>query len=832
MHTQWSVFRVRTMTIGLLFTMLLAALVPFSGFAKPKAPTPVRTSQLARAAVPLAAFAKPKAPPAPNVPVFRDASVHDPSVIKVEDTYYVFGSHLAAAKTKDWMQWDLVASGVNAENPLFENVVEELKETFAWAQTDTLWAADVIQLGDGRFYFYYNACKGDSPRSALGVAVADQVEGPYEDLGILLKSGMWGEPSEDGTIYDALVHPNVVDPDVFYDKDGKLWMVYGSYSGGIFILEMDETTGKPLPGQGYGKKLLGGNHSRIEAPYILYNPETDFYYLYLSFGGLDANGGYNIRVARSRQPDGPYYDAEGNDMINVKADPNLPIFDDRSIEPYGVKLMGNFLFERKVGDPGTGIGTGYVSPGHNSAYYDPVTGKSFLIFHTRFPERGEQHEIRVHQMYMNQNGWPVVAPYRYVGETAAQNKIFFPLVRTGESASSTARETVVGTYKYINHGKAISAEIRTSQYIRLEQNGRITGAVSGTWERNGQNRAVITVDGTRYTGVFTRQWEPESQRYVMTFSALSKHGVAIWGSKLPDMTDREIVAAVERDLSLGDTSSVIANLTLPTEGTRHSSITWESSNPAVITNDGVVTRPEAGAGDATVTLTATITKGTETATKTFTVTVKEQSAGGLVAHYAFDGSLADSTGQVGAGTVTGDRIDTSGGEISYASGVRGDAAVFNGTSGIRLPNGLIAGNTYSVALWVKPEQLTPFTTTFFGARDLNTWVSLLAVGPIDNQTMVWSGTTWYDAPTGMQIAAGEWTHLAFTVQEGTITVYVAGVQKFSGTNFPNVFTTTNGTFSLGVNWWDVPYQGLMDELRVYDSALTADQIAALAQAAP
>ena len=76
------------------------------------------------------------------------------------------------------------------------------------------------------------------------------------------------------------------------------------------------------------------------------------------------------------------------------------------------------------------------------------------------------------------------------------------------------------------------------------------------------------------------------------------------------MTDAEIITAVEQDLSLGDTSSVIANLTLPTEGTRQSSITWQSSNPAVITNEGVVTRPEAGTGDAMITLTATITKGT------------------------------------------------------------------------------------------------------------------------------------------------------------------------------------------------------------------------------
>ena len=49
-----------------------------------------------------------------------------------------------------------------------------------------------------------------------------------------------------------------------------------------------------------------GNHLRIEAPYILYSPETEYYYLFLSFGGLAADGGYNIRVCRSENPDGPY----------------------------------------------------------------------------------------------------------------------------------------------------------------------------------------------------------------------------------------------------------------------------------------------------------------------------------------------------------------------------------------------------------------------------------------------------------------------------------------------------------------------------------------------
>jgi arabinan endo-1,5-alpha-L-arabinosidase len=757
-----------------------------------------------------------RANPAP--PVFQDASVHDPSVIKVDDTFYVFGSHLAAAKSTDLMRWTPVADLVNPQNPLFDNVVEELAETFAWAEASTLWAADVIQLGDGRFYMYYNACRGDSPRSAMGVAVADSIEGPYEDLGIILRSGhRAGEgPSEDGTTYDARVHPNVVDPDVFYDNAGKLWMLYGSYSGGLFILEMDESTGKPVPGQGYGKKLIGGNHSRIEGGYILYSPETRYYYMYLSFGGLDAIGGYNMRVARSRNPDGPYYDAEGNDMINVRADPTLPLFDDRSIEPYGVKLMGNHLFERHVGDPGAGIGTGYVSPGHNSAYYDPATGKQFLIFHTRFPGQGEFHRIRVHQMYMNRDGWPVVAPYRYAGETAGKLK----------------RAEMVGTYKYINHGKAISAEINRSAYIRLEQDGTISGAVSGSWERDGHNGAVLSVGGQVYKGVFTHQWEPESQRFVMTFSALSQQGVAIWGSQIAELSDAEVVAAVQADLSLGDTSAVIANLTLPTEGAQLSSISWSSSNPAVVSASGVVTRPEPGAGDASVTLTATITKGAVTATKSFAVTVKEKVPGGLLARYGFEGDLSDSSGQVGAGSVTGNRIDNTGGAISYAAGVQGDAAVFDGASGVRLPNGLIEGNSYSVAMWLRPAELSFFTTTFFGARDGFNWVSFVPQGPVGGQTMLWSGTAWYDAVTGTTIPTNAWTHVAFTVDAGAVKVYLNGVERFSGVNFPNVFTTTDGAFALGVNWWDTPYKGLMDELHVYNVALTAAEVAALAQAAP
>lgn len=42
-----------------------------------------------------------------------EVSVHDPSILKVDETFYVFGSHLAATNTKDLMSWELIDSGVN-----------------------------------------------------------------------------------------------------------------------------------------------------------------------------------------------------------------------------------------------------------------------------------------------------------------------------------------------------------------------------------------------------------------------------------------------------------------------------------------------------------------------------------------------------------------------------------------------------------------------------------------------------------------------------------------------------------------------------------------------
>jgi len=96
------------------------------------------------------------------------------------------------------------------------------------------------------------------------------------------------------------------------------------------------------------------------------------------------------------------------------------------------------------------------------------------------------------------------------------------------------------------------------------------------------------------------------------------------------MTAAEKVAADKAALSLtyaeGDSAtSVTKPLTLAATGRYGSTVSWMSSNPAVVSNDGkTINRPAVGAGDATVVLTAIITNGSINDVKTFTVTVKQQ----------------------------------------------------------------------------------------------------------------------------------------------------------------------------------------------------------------
>ena len=83
----------------------------------------------------------------------------------------------------------------------------------------------------------------------------------------------------------------------------------------------------------------------------------------------------------------------------------------------------------------------------------------------------------------------------------------------------------------------------------------------------------------------------------------------------------EVLKAAKDGLSIGDTSAVKADLTLPATLENGVSVSWETSKASVITAEGKVTRPEEGKTSETITLTATLSLNGYTVTKEFEVTV-------------------------------------------------------------------------------------------------------------------------------------------------------------------------------------------------------------------
>jgi arabinan endo-1,5-alpha-L-arabinosidase len=136
----------------------------------------------------------------------------------------------------------------------------------------------------------------------------------------------------------------------------------------------------------------------------------------------------------------------------------------------------------------------------------------------------------VHQFFINKDGWPVVAPHRYAPLSSASTEL---------NAIISADE-VAGQYKFINHGKDISASIKNSQLITLSADGSVSSAasgsdsISGSWHFGTEQQITLNLgDDGLYEGVLSRQWHETPAQFVVTFSAQSAQGVSVWGSKLP-----------------------------------------------------------------------------------------------------------------------------------------------------------------------------------------------------------------------------------------------------------------------------------------------------------
>jgi arabinan endo-1,5-alpha-L-arabinosidase len=155
------------------------------------------------------------------------------------------------------------------------------------------WAPEIIYM-NGKWNLYYSCSTFGSRVSAIGLVTSPSIAEPaWEDRGMVVYS-------------DNSSNVNAIDPDIFKDNDGKVWLIYGSFSNGIVMTEIDSTTGKPFDPNDLHYVANNG----CEAGNMLVH--GNFYYLFFDRGACcrGINSTYRILMGRSTSPTGPFYDED------------------------------------------------------------------------------------------------------------------------------------------------------------------------------------------------------------------------------------------------------------------------------------------------------------------------------------------------------------------------------------------------------------------------------------------------------------------------------------------------------------------------------------------
>jgi arabinan endo-1,5-alpha-L-arabinosidase len=526
-------------------------------------------------------------------------SVHDPSVVWDPETktYYIFGSHRDHAKTTDMMNWTKItvpwatATSTNAANNVAFTTPEVTKvkkggveydfsfDAQAWSKRGNnnynidgnLWAPDVIYNKAMKKWCMYLSVNGDAWFSSIVLLTSDKITGPYRYQAPVVISGFKNGNSYKDTDLEIVIGeqaslperynvgnkwgerwPNNIDPCVFYDEEGNLWMSYGSWSGGIFMLALDEETGLrdydveyELKGSGngitvdpyFGKKIAGGYYVSGEASYIEYI--GGYYYLFMSYGGLAAggnandynNGGYQMRVFRSENPDGPYVDSKNSNAIFTGYQLNFGA--NANDGNRGENIFGAYT---DWGNQAKG-NLGERSQGHNSIIA-AEDGRTYLVYHTRFQNWGEGHQVRVHQVFQNKNGWLVAAPFEYTGEQVTSADI--------ATTQQIATDQIPGKYKLLVHTYKLDHTKKAANKpidIELTADGNISGDQTGSWNiTEGTSYIHLKVGNVHYYGVMVEQTLEPTDTKAPAFTVLAATtGVTAWGYKYEDGSGTSIM---------------------------------------------------------------------------------------------------------------------------------------------------------------------------------------------------------------------------------------------------------------------------------------------------
>ena len=230
----------------------------------------------------------------------------DPSICKVGDTFYLVNSSfeyfpgLPIHKSKDLINWELIGYGLDRESQVSSKV------NLIDVQSNGGIHAPTIRYHDGVFYIittnvYFDVDKQKADMVNF-IITADNPSGPWSDPIHIL-----GAPG--------------IDPDLFFDDDGRVWYVGNQMpknpnfngEGEIWLQELDLNEFK-LIGERHllWRGACGGDWA--EGPHMY--KKDGRYYLLIAEGGTSFN--HAVMVALSDNIEGPYIANPRNPIITSR----------------------------------------------------------------------------------------------------------------------------------------------------------------------------------------------------------------------------------------------------------------------------------------------------------------------------------------------------------------------------------------------------------------------------------------------------------------------------------------------------------------------------------
>jgi len=303
----------------------------------------------------------------------KNPIVHDPVMIKQDNTYYVFctGWGIDMHSSPDMVTW-------KREKPVFSSPPDWAKKQIKEFKGH-IWAPD-ISFHNGLYYLYYSVSAFGKNTSCIGLSTNKTLDPQSKDY-------KWTDHGEVVQSVPGRDMWNAIDPNLIIDENGIPWLTFGSFWNGIKLVrltpdlksiqkEPEEWFTLCTRSRTFELEDRNPGDGAVEAPFIF--KKDSMYYLFVSFDyccrGIKSN--YKIMVGRSQKVTGPYLDKDGKRMDQGGG---------------SLVLQGN---------------ENYPGLGHNSTY--TIDGKDFIVFHAYDAKDGGKPKLIIRQFTWDKDGWPIV----------------------------------------------------------------------------------------------------------------------------------------------------------------------------------------------------------------------------------------------------------------------------------------------------------------------------------------------------------------------------------------------------------------------------------------